>query len=109
MFYFLPRQVANYAGFSGLPGRGPAVGNVAGESLAGRIPQLDDALVVTEEWWYYTAYLAILNCPSLDCGAVFAFGPTPGVRDALRLAFPDRDWYDVRVQDGRLDAEPGAP
>lgn len=108
-FYFVPRQIDLYAGFTGVPGRGPALGNVAEQGLSGRVPRLDNALVVTEEWWFYTAYLAVLNCPTLDCGTVFAYAPTPPLRAALRQAFPGRDWYDVRVQDGLLTAEPSAP
>jgi 4-amino-4-deoxy-L-arabinose transferase-like glycosyltransferase len=109
VFYFAPRQAALYAGYTGMPGAGPALGNVAEPGLVGRVPALDGALVVTEEWWYYAIYLAALNCPRLDCGAVFAYGPTLEAREALARAFPGRRWYDVLVQEGMLDAEPGAP
>ena len=73
---------------------------MAEQALVGRVPRLDGALVVTEEWWYYAVYLAALNCPRLDCGAVFAYGPSEAMRDALVQAFPGRRWYDVVVRTG---------
>ena len=108
--YFLPRQAVLYADYSGLPGGGPTLDEVAiGRDLSGRVPRLADALVVTDEWWWYTMYLATLNCPRLDCPAIFALGADPQTRMALRQAFPGRAWYDVVLRDGELTVVPGAP
>lgn len=107
--YFLPRQVTLYQGFSGLPGGGPTLDQTVGRDLAGRTPLLENALVVTDEWWYQVLYFAALNCPRLDCPTVYAYGPDAETRALLRARFPRRHWYDVHERDGILRVEPGAP
>ena len=108
--YFLPRQATLYANFSGVPGGGPTLDEGAiGRDLAGRSPRLSNALVVADEWWWYTMYLSALNCPRLDCPAIFALGSDRQTRLLLRQAFPERDWYDVVLRDGVLTFVPGAP
>lgn len=108
--YFLPRQAALYAGYTGLPGGGPALDDgVIGRELAGRYSRLDNALVVTDAWWFYMMYFAALNCPLLDCPTVFALGSDPEARALLRRGFPDRAWYDVVHRDGVLKIVPGVP
>jgi hypothetical protein len=77
--------------------------------LAGRVSRLDNALVVTDEWWWYTMYFAALNCPRFDCPTVFALGSEPEMRKVLRIMFPDRDWYNVVLRNGVLTAVPGKP
>ena len=106
---FLPRDETLYQGFKNLPGGGPRLGNVVEARLLGRVPTLPHALVVTDQWWYYVAYLAALQCPTLDCDTVFAYGADSAMRRALRRAYPDRDWYDLRLQDGVLNAVPSQP
>jgi hypothetical protein len=73
------------------------------------VPTLDHALVVTDKWWYYIAYLASLNCPRLDCDTVFAYGADTTTRRALQRAYPDRAWYNLEDQTGVLNAVPGTP
>jgi hypothetical protein len=107
--YYVPREGTLYAGFTGLPPGVPRLGNVVAEGLPGRVPTLDHALVVTDEWWYYMAYLASLNCPTLDCKTVFAYGADTTTRRELQRAFSDRTWYDLKNEDGWLNAVPGAP
>ena len=110
VFYFLPRQASLYAGYSGLPGSGPVLDSTGiGHDLAGRISRLSNALVVTDEWWWYTPYFAALNCPRLDCPTVFALATDRVTRAALRRTFPERDWYDVVLRDGVLTLVPGGP
>jgi hypothetical protein len=108
--YFLPRQTVLYADYTGLPGGGPVLdeGGI-GHDLAGRVPRLSNALVVTDEWWWYTMYFAALNCPRLDCPTIFALGPDRETRAVLRRTFPDRAWYDVVLRNGVLSIVPGIP
>ena len=77
--------------------------------LAGRVSRLDNALVVTDEWWWYTMYLAALNCPRFDCPTVFALGADRETRQVLRVMFPERDWYNVVLRGGSLTIVPGNP
>jgi 4-amino-4-deoxy-L-arabinose transferase-like glycosyltransferase len=109
LVYFLPRQATLYADFTGLPGGGPILDENIGHDLAGRTARLDNALVVTQEWWLYTMYFAALNCPSLDCSTVFALGADEQTREVLRRMYPDRDWYDVADRNGVLRIVPGGP
>ena len=67
-----------------------------GRDLAGRVPRLSNALVVTEEWWWYTMYFAALNCPRFDCPTIFALGSDPETRTVLRQMFRSgtgTTWY----------------
>lgn len=108
LFYFLPRQLALYRGYSGMPGAGgPPMGGFIQERLAGRVSTLTDALVTTDNWWYYSVYLAALNCPDLNCGTVFAFAPDAPTLAALRSRFPGRTWYRIDDRDGTLEAVAG--
>jgi len=108
--YFLPRQAALYAHYSGIPGGGPSLDDATIRfDLAGRTPRLANALVVADEWWWYAMYFAALNCPELDCPTLFAVASTPEVRAELRRAFPERDWYNVVLRGGVLTIVPGAP
>lgn len=108
--YFLPRQATLYADYVGLPGGGPTLDPaIIGRDLAGRTPRLDNALVVTDQWWWYTMYFAALNCPRLDCPTVFALGENPESRTLLRRMFPERTWYDVVLRGGELTFLPGGP
>jgi hypothetical protein len=109
LVYFLPRQATLYAGFTGLPGGGPVLDQTIGHDLAGRVSRLDQALVVSQEWWFHMMYYAALNCPRLDCPTVFALGSDEETRELLRRMFPNRRWYDVVVRDGVLTIVPGAP
>jgi hypothetical protein len=108
-FYFLPRQATLYAGYTGLPGGGPALDATIDRDLAGRVSRLDRALVVTDEWWIYVMYFAAMNCPRLDCPTVFALGPDPETRELLRRVFPDRRWYDAVDVGPILRIVPGTP
>ena len=106
--YFVPRQVALYRDYSGMPGAGgPLLGDFVRRDLAGRVPQVADALVTTDDWRTYAVYFAAMNCPRLDCDAVFAYAPDIDVRDRLRAAFPGRTWHEVRTFNNRLVIVPG--
>jgi hypothetical protein len=107
--YFLPRQATLYADYTGLPGGGPVLDQTIAHTLAGRESRLDQALVVTQEWWFYTMYYAAMNCPRLDCPTVFALGPDEETRELLRVMFPRRTWYDVVLRGDVLTIVPGAP
>ena len=109
LVYYLPRQATLYAHFSGYPGGGPALDQTIGIDLSGRVSRLDNALVVTDEWWYYTLYFAAMNCPRLDCATIFTHAGDDETRAALKQAFPDRHWYTVVERRGVLVIEPGAP
>ncbi|MCC6175921.1 MAG: glycosyltransferase family 39 protein [Chloroflexi bacterium] len=106
--YFLPRTTTLYAGYTGLPGSGPGLGNIAQETLAGRAPSeaLDGALVLTDQWWMYAVFLAPLNQPDLERGTIFALATDDAMRDALRTRWPERPVFMVRIRDGALTAEP---
>jgi hypothetical protein len=93
--YFLPRQATLYASFVGIPGGGSALDETIGHDLAGRTANLDHALVVVDEWWWYTMYYASLNCPLLDCPTIFAYGGDEDARAELYRRFPDRGFYEV--------------
>jgi hypothetical protein len=107
--YFLPRQATLYADYTGLPGGGWRLDETIGPDLAGRTGRLENALVVTDQWWWYTMHFAALNCPRLDCPALFALGEDEEERERLRHAFPDRQWYDVVERQGVLTVVPGEP
>jgi hypothetical protein len=107
--YFLPRQATLYAGYTGLPGGGPVLDDTIGRNLAGRTSRLENALVVTDEWWWYTMYFAAMNCPRFDCSTVFALGQDPETREILGRMFPDRAWYNVVHRNGVLTIVAGGP
>ena len=98
-----------YGGFTGLPGGGPTLDGTIGRDLAGRTARLSGALVVTQEWSIYMMYYAALNCPRLDCPAIFAVASDPETRELLARMYPDRAWFNVVDRNGVLRIEPGAP
>jgi hypothetical protein len=108
--YFLPRQATLYANYPGALLNNVVLDDgVLQRDLAGRTSRLTNALVVTDEWWWYMSYFAALNCPTLDCSTLFALGSGDEIRTRLREAFPDRAWYNVVLRDGRLTIVPGTP
>jgi hypothetical protein len=105
--YFLPRQLALYKHYAGLPGRdGPRLGSFVRDDLGGRKSILRNALVVTPRWWLYATYFAALNCPRLDCSSVFALSDAHARNEALFRAFHGRTLYVVRERQGTLEARP---
>jgi hypothetical protein len=97
VFYFLPRQVQIYKNYSGMPRLvSPKLGNFIGENISGRYSKLHNALVVTDDWWIYTAYFAAMNCPKLDCDTVFAYAPNDEVLNDLKNNFKSRKTYVVK-------------
>jgi hypothetical protein len=108
--YFLPRQATLYANYPGALLNAVVLDDdVLPRDLAGRTSRLTNALVVTDEWWWYMSYFAGLNCPTLDCPTLFALGSGDEMRTKLQQAFPDRAWYNVVLRDGRLTIVPGTP
>jgi hypothetical protein len=104
--FFVPNLNRLYDRFQGTPGgRGPAWGDFVRPDVAGYTSTLGRALVTTDDWWVYTAYLAPLNCPNLDCATVYAFQAGDKPADPLRSAYPGRDWYKVVKRNGVLVAE----
>jgi len=109
LLYFLPRQFDLYHGYSGIPGKNPVLDGTIVRTLGGRASSLDNALVVSSDWWVHLMYFSALNCPRLDCPTVFAFANDELSRDALRQAFPDRTWHDVHERIGTLYIERAEP
>lgn len=109
LVFFLPRQLTLYGGYSGMPGGGPVLDGSIERDLSGRVSRLDNALVVTDEWWYQVLYFANLNDSLLEGRAVFAYAPDQETRSLLRAVYPTRRWYDVVDLGGVLQAVPGEP
>ena len=107
--YFLPRQATLYAGFTGLPGGGPVLDENIGRDLSGRVSRLENALVITDEWWFHMMYYAALNCPRLDCPTVFAHAPDEQARELLIRMYADRQVYTVEDRRGVLTIVPARP
>jgi hypothetical protein len=107
--YYLPREAALYANFSGLPGGGPVLDDTIGHDLAGRYARLDNAVVTVDEWWIFVMYYASLNCPTLDCRTVFAVTEDDEARQVLARFYPGRSWYHVVDRRGVLRIEPDEP
>lgn len=109
LLFFLPRQAELYATYSGIPGKSSLLDAAIERTVGGRASTLDDALVVSSDWWIHAMYFAALNCPRLDCPTVFAWANDEQTRVALQQAFPGRRWYDVVERDNVLRIEAGAP
>ena len=60
------RQATLYAEYSGLPGGGPALDGNISHDLSGRTPILNRALVVTNEWWFYTYSIFLAQVASCE-------------------------------------------
>lgn len=110
LVYFLPRQAQLYQGFTGLPGGdGLELAPALRQAATGQDAALRDGLVLTDQWWYYTVFLAPLNCPRLDCATIFAFAPDQATADALQTAYPNRRLFWLEQQGDQLTAMPDAP
>jgi hypothetical protein len=57
----------------------------------GALPE--PSVIVTDDWWLYSAALSALNCPRLpDCPVLFALAnsSTPDDMRSLHVQFPNR-------------------
>jgi hypothetical protein len=104
LIYYLPRQVALYHNFTGLPG--------TAHLTTARIyrPPLHHAIVVTDDLAIYQMILFPLNDPQLRGEIIYAWGNTPDQFAQLRQAFPGRALYLLVVNlDGSVHYLPLAP
>jgi hypothetical protein len=106
LFFYLPHEVQRRTDFSGLPAGRRINLTFVQTGLFG--PQLVDvpasSLVVTDDWWLYSASLAALNCGQLpDCAVLFALATTPEDLSRLRAAYPDRQVVHTVDRAGRIE------
>jgi Dolichyl-phosphate-mannose-protein mannosyltransferase len=92
--YYLPRQTALRANYSGLPNWDPVD---VGAIYAFQQPH---ALVVTDDRAIYNYILFPLNDPNLLGSTIYAFAATGDDRAALQAEFPDRTLYVLQVGAG---------
>lgn len=91
LLYYLPRQLALHANFTGLPAAEP----VNTSAIYGYHP--DHALIVTSDWFVYNYILWPLNDPDLHGSTLYAYAPTADDLSALQAAYPDRTIYQLSV------------
>ena len=87
LFYYLPRQIALFDHYTGLPA-GQKV-NLAQITA----PPFHHAIIVTSNYQLYGYTLFALNDPYLRGDVLYAFGSTPANFEELRQAFPGRALY----------------
>ncbi len=91
ILYFMPRQVALYQNYTGLP---------AGTSIDLDTiyhPPLHNAIVVTGDYSLYQFVLFPLNDPYLHNSVIYALASNPLDYAELRRAYPGRTLYQVTV------------
>lgn len=107
LLYFIPQQFIVYKNYAGWPGRGgPTLGAGFAEDLSGRELALQNALLITTDWWTYVVYLAALNCPHLNCSTIAAFAPDQAALHALEAVYPQYPVFTTRVTGNTLEAVP---
>jgi hypothetical protein len=89
--YYLPRQAALRANYSGLPNWEPVD---VGAIYAFQQPH---ALIVTDDRAIYNYVLFSLNDPDLSDPTIYAWAATSDDRAALQAEFPDRTIYVLQV------------
>lgn len=101
MIYYLPRQLAIYANFTGLPAYEP----VDAITLYAFHPS--SAIVVTDNWYVYNYMLWPLNDPNLTGPTLYAYAPSPSDTARLQAEYPTRTLYVVAVDPaGRVTFTP---
>jgi hypothetical protein len=97
ILYYMPRQIALYQDFSGLP---------AGYAI--NLPEiyhppLHNAIIVTGDYTIYQMVLFPLNDPLLHDDVLYAFASSSADYAELRSAFPGRTLYQLVIaQDGSV-------
>jgi hypothetical protein len=89
--YYMPRQLALHAEFTGLPAAMP----VKAKQIYDYHPS--HAIVVTGDWFIYNYILWPLNDPDLHGATLYAYAPPPDDLAALVAAYPDRTLYQLSV------------
>lgn len=104
LLYYLPRQLALHANFSGLPAtQAVDVGAIYSMRPA-------QAVVLTDSWSVYNNVLWPLNDPSLRGQTLYAYAPSLDIVGVLRSEYPNRRFYNLVVAvDGSVHLEPLAP
>jgi hypothetical protein len=103
--YFWPQQARLYRPVSDPPGAGDlALSDFLQQSPVVRKPGEHPAMIVTRTRDLMESF-GPMNCPRLDCQTIFAFSPSEETDQKLRAAYPGRDWYSVRSDNGKLVAE----
>jgi hypothetical protein len=91
LLYYLPRQIALYHNYSGLPVSEP----LQVTSIYNFHPQ--HALVVTSDWFIYNYVLFPLNDPSLNGQTLYAYAADSSSIQLLEQQYPGRNLYQLRV------------
>jgi hypothetical protein len=96
-FYFIPRQVALYRNYTGLPYWLPM------DSAAVYAFHPQNAIILTGTGMIYSYMLFPLNDPDLRAPTLYAYDASPATIAALRKHYPDRTLYMLEVlPDGRV-------
>lgn len=94
--YFWPQQARIYRPYSGRPGTGDVVlADLLEQYPIARRPGDRPVMIVLRERDLVDAF-GPLNCPRLDCTALFAYSPDEDTDQRLRAAYPGRDWFRVQ-------------
>jgi hypothetical protein len=91
LLYFLPRQIALYRNYSGLPVSEP----LQVTSIYTFHPE--NALVVTSDWFIYNYVLFPLDDPSLNGQTLYAYAADSSSILRLEEQYPGRNLYQLQV------------
>ncbi|MFQ5857029.1 MAG: ArnT family glycosyltransferase [Anaerolineae bacterium] len=103
LFFYLPRHLEIYADFTGIPWEK----GLSAEAVYEHQPE--GAVVITDNRWVYLNVLSVRNCPSLDCSTIYAFAEDENHLAVLRALYPDKQFFQIEWQDGRIFSEPLHP
>lgn len=92
--FYVPRQIALYQNFSGLPASQPV------DVAAIYATHLHHALVVTDDWLVYNYVLWPLNDPDLRGDMLYALARGPADEAQLRTEYPNRTLYSLTIDVG---------
>lgn len=94
VFYYTPRQMEIYNGFSG-GGKKPDVETIYNT-------RLQNAVIMTSDGGVYRDVLSSLNCPDfLTCDPVWVLVRSPEDLALVRKLYPDRQLYELKHPDRR--------
>jgi hypothetical protein len=91
LLYYLPRQIALYHNYSGLPVSEPL------QITAIYTFHPENGLVVTSDWFIYNYVLFPLNDPSLNGQTLYAYAPDAASMQRLLEQYPGRNLYQLQV------------
>jgi hypothetical protein len=99
--FYLPRQISQHSNFTGLPAAIP----IDAAAIYGA--QLQNALVVTDNWMIYNYVLWPLNDPDLRASVLYAYAPTTQAVERLAHEYPGRSLLELSVDaSGRVSFQP---